>query len=302
MEIRTEIIHVAGAQQPTEMQVRHTRHGPLMSDIIAVPEVFGADQSFEYGFALQWPTIMDSVPDTTMNAATQIFRAQSYDAFVEIAAAYVAPQQNMVVLENDGGRIGYIAPGKVPVRAAENQIQGWGPSPGWDATYDWTGFIPHAELPQVADPSDGFIITANEDIRPADYPHYITRDWSLPLRADRIRELTVNQDRPLTMADMETALHDQRLNSAALALPAMLAAIDTSELPEDAKVKADQMRQALISWGQDTDYSGDGNLVGPSLFFVWYRNFVYAHFEDRLGVEANSEFANPIPVFVPIPL
>ena len=218
LEIRTETIEVAGGKD-VNITIRSTRHGPLLSDIINVPEVFPNDEIHEYGFALQWPTLMASVPDTSMNAAHGAYRATSYREFAHIMAAYVTPQQNMVVLENDSGTIGYIAAGKVPIRKEGNLIQGWAPSPGWDGLYDWDGFIAHDDLPQTRNPSRGYIITANADIREPGYEPYITRDWSLPLRQDRIENLTIGQDRLLTMADMETALFDQRINSAALALP-----------------------------------------------------------------------------------
>ncbi len=85
------------------------------------------------------------------------------------------------------GNIGYYAPALVPVRKAENEIGGRLPSPGWDATYDWQGYISYDELPTRYNPQSGIIATANEKIVADDYPHFITRDWALPYRGNRIR-------------------------------------------------------------------------------------------------------------------
>jgi penicillin G amidase len=46
------------------------------------------------------------------------------------------------------GRIAYKAVGPVPLRAADNDIRGVAPSPGWDARYDWTGWLPYEQTPQ----------------------------------------------------------------------------------------------------------------------------------------------------------
>ena len=53
---------------------------------------------------------------------------------------FVAPMQSMVVADTDGA-IGLIAPGRVPVRDPKNTVAGRAPVPGWDATYDWKGYL-----------------------------------------------------------------------------------------------------------------------------------------------------------------
>ena len=291
LETHTEFIEIAGEDEPVELIVRESRHGPLLSDIIDVPVVFPADGDHDYAFALQWTSTSDQIQDTSPNAGALMFRAKSYDEFVDATEDYVAPQQSMVVLENKTGLIGYIAPGKIPVRHPDNEIQGWAPSPGWDALYDWQGFIPHPELPQRDAPDEGYIITANADITDRDYPHFITRDWSLPLRGDRIWDTTIGLDRPLTMADMEAALHDQRVNSAAQVLPTMLAAIDPFALPDAEQTLVREMVSVLEVWGREQDYSGDSDLVAPTLFFAWYRDFVFDAVSDDLGIEMTEENA-----------
>src|SRR5439155_1517722 len=60
---------------------------------------------------------------------------------------------------------------------------------GWTGEYDWTGFVPFAELPQATDPASGYFITANNKIVPSTYPYFLSRDWDLPNRAERIEEL-----------------------------------------------------------------------------------------------------------------
>src|SRR6266581_3651585 len=78
------------------------------------------------------------------------------------------------------------APGRIPIRKQGN---GWLPVPGWTGDYDWTGFIPFAELPQASDPASGQFVSANNKIVPSRYPYFLSRDWDLPNRAERIAEL-----------------------------------------------------------------------------------------------------------------
>ena len=67
--------------------------------------------------------------------------------------------------------------------------QGWLPAPGWTGEYDWTGFIPFAELPSAVNPPSGHFVSANNKIVPESYPYFLSRDWDLPNRAERIEAL-----------------------------------------------------------------------------------------------------------------
>ena len=106
-------------------------------------------------------------------------------SFARHSSSFVAPQQN-IVFADTSGEIGFIAPGRIPIRRSGN---GWLPMPGWTGEYDWTGFIPFAELPQGSNPASGHFVSANNKIVPDSYPYFLSRDWDLPNRAERIDEL-----------------------------------------------------------------------------------------------------------------
>ena len=92
--------------------------------------------------------------------------ADDWNAFRAALEDFAAPQQN-IVYGDAGGTIGFIAPGRIPIR---RQGDGWLPAPGWTGEYDWTGFIPFAELPQAANPPSGHFASANNKIVPDNYP------------------------------------------------------------------------------------------------------------------------------------
>ncbi len=66
-------------------------------------------------------------------------------------AGWIAPVQNVVYADVEGN-IGYIYPGRIPIRAKGD---GRVPVPGWTGEYDWTGWIPFEELPHLANPGAG---------------------------------------------------------------------------------------------------------------------------------------------------
>src|SRR5690606_41066884 len=64
---------------------------------------------------------------------------------------------------SDLGTIAYKANGKIPIY--ENSEDALLPLPGWEAKYEWKGYIPFSELPKVVNPEKGYIATANNKVR-----------------------------------------------------------------------------------------------------------------------------------------
>ncbi|MEO3872642.1 penicillin acylase family protein [Nonomuraea sp. B12E4] len=178
LETRQEQIKVAG-RAPVTINVRSTRHGPLINDVIGDARPSGEANAV----ALQWTAL---TPGRTADAIFALNKAGDWDEFKAAAALFDVPAQNLVYADTSG-RIGYQAPGRIPVR--ENGDGTW-PVPGWTGEYDWkTAPIPYDELPSVEDPADGFIVTANNAvIDPARYRPLLTKDWSYGYRSQRIRD------------------------------------------------------------------------------------------------------------------
>lgn len=186
-ETREEVIRVRG-QADLRITVRRTRHGPVISDAIGrlAPLI---DKN--HVIALAWTALVDD--DRTIEAGLRAVRAKHWTAFLDAFADYVVPQQNIVYADIEGN-IGFLAPGRVPIRRPDNDIRGLAPSPGWDARYDWQGFIPYADLPRSLNPPGGSIVTANNKIVSDRYRYHITADWQPPYRARRIESLIAGRD------------------------------------------------------------------------------------------------------------
>jgi penicillin G amidase len=99
--------------------------------------------------------------------------------------------QNVVAADTQG-RTAYQAVGKVPLRNPQDDIRGIAPAPGWEAKYDWNGWLRAADVPRAdhaAITAKGWHATANQRIHAADYPHFMGSDWHTPERFDRIETL-----------------------------------------------------------------------------------------------------------------
>lgn len=224
LDIREETVKVADGDD-IDLTIRSTVHGPIISgltdDFTAVADghvwADGAEvtqgetdaagaMSGEYAVSLRW-TALD--PGTTPRAIFALNVAQDFEDFRHAASLFDVPAQNLIYADVDGN-IGYQAPGRLPIRGAGD---GWLPQPGWDSSYDWTGFIPFEELPVSYNPSSGYIVTANNAIVTDDYDHFLSRDWDYGYRAARISYLIERQAAagPVTAQDLRDIQNDNEM-------------------------------------------------------------------------------------------
>lgn len=196
LETRTETFKVAGGED-VELEVRSTGNGPIVSGLtddftaIADAPYTGTEGTVvvpteapegDYAVSLRWTALE---PGTTASAIFALNTAKDFDDFRAAAALFDVPAQNLIYADVDGN-IGYQTPGNLPIRGAGD---GSMPQPGWDSAYTWQGFIPFEELPVVYNPTEGYIVTANNAIVGEDYKHQLTSDWDYGWRAARIDEL-----------------------------------------------------------------------------------------------------------------
>ena len=121
-------------------------------------------------------------PGAVANVFLDIDRARNWDEFKRAISRFGGPGQNFVYADVDGN-IGYHAGGKLPIR---RDYAGDVPVDGSSGKFEWEGYIPFDELPQAWNPPDGFIVTANQNPFPADYPYRVSGSlrFALPFAAD----------------------------------------------------------------------------------------------------------------------
>jgi penicillin amidase len=262
-EVRDEVIRVG--KEERRIRVRSTRHGPVISD--AVKAAHDAAPAGDV-IALAWAGLTEE--NATARAGFAMNRAKSGAEIVEALRDFTAPHQNVVYADRDG-HIGLIAAARVPVRRADNEAMGRIPVPGWDAKYDWQGFLPFEEMPQVVDPPGGEIVTANDRITPPGYKPFLTFDWFPPYRSDRIRERLAMKSKH-SVASFASIQADTVSRLARELLPSALAAQPATQAGKD---EQEQLR------GWDGDMRADER--APLAFAAWYRELTRLVYSDELG-------------------
>ena len=166
-----------------------------------------------------------NIPSQDLDVLLGIGQASTYQEFRDALRGWYSPTHNFVYAD-DKGNIGLISAGYYP------QINGgepWLPMPG-TGEYDVTGTIPYDDIPQVYNPPDGIIWSANQRQVTADYPYYIgtASNWFDPgYRANEIHRV-LSQGGKLSAADMMALQTDTRDYLASDIVPILEQAIPAS--------------------------------------------------------------------------
>jgi penicillin G amidase len=174
LEIIEELIAVRGEEQAERHEVRITHHGPIVNSAL------GADD--EQPLALRWAALDEPA---ISHAHVGVLEPRSGQELVELLSNVTMPVSNLVWADRHGS-IGYKMMGRVPRRKGDCPDL---PKPGWTGEFEWEGWIPYEDLPELVDPPEGFIVTANNRVVDDGYPHHITSDWLDGYRAKRIEQL-----------------------------------------------------------------------------------------------------------------
>ena len=263
-ETRQEVIKVKG-QPDTVFTVRSTRHGPVISDNGKYGWL-----SDRFALALRW-TALDA-DNMTMVAGFRGNRAQTVDELFDAYRGYHSPMQNVVAADTTG-MIRYQAVGRVPVRAADHDLRGVAPAPGWESRFQWIGWLSPDETPRD-DGAEGWVGTANQRIHGPDYPHFLTQDWVVPHRMNRIEQL-MGQTKLHTIDSFKAMQNDVLSLEAQRWLP-LLRQVDLSGVPDPRSAAA---RDLLFAWDGQMSQDSRAALV----LNLWLKEFGTQLLRDRLG-------------------
>jgi penicillin amidase len=261
VKVTHERIGVRGAHaEPIE--IWETHHGPIVNRALgaATPEPL----------ALAWTALREPWPSA---AGVELGFATNGRELVAGLADFAVPCMNLV-WGDSGGSIGYKLVGKLPHRRGGCPDL---PKPGWTGEYEWDGYVPFDELPEIVDPPGGTIVTANNRIAPDDFPHHITSEYLDGYRAARIEELLEERDRH-SLEDFE------RIQADLLSIPgretaARLARLTPSDQPSVRAI------ERLRSW----DSRMDAETVAGTIYAAFTVHFARAVAEAVIGDTAGAD-------------
>jgi len=284
LTMRTETIKIGGGGEQT-ITVRSTAHGPLLSDAIDTvaeagdaPPVNGRTSPGSYEVALQWTGLEVS---QTADAIFGLNTAQDFEQFREAAKAFAVPSQNLLYADT-AGNIGYQAPGRIPVRTRYMEsAPGFWIRPGWVSSWDWKGYVPFDQMPHTYNPSEGFIVTANQAVTASGAP-FLTSEWDYGYRAQRIRDRLAGNTK-VTPAEMSSIQGDTRNQFAPTLVKALL---DVDLGTDDFTASA----QDLLRGWNFTQPADDSDAAAAAAYYnaVWSK-LLDLTFDDELPRDLRAD-------------
>jgi penicillin amidase len=265
LTIHREEIEVRGRDEPVALEVRETRHGPILDSYVVgvtAPEV--VEGGIRETYALRWAGASVAIPPMTL---VHMAAATGFDAFRDALRTWGSPGQNIVYADADG-TIGYQCTGRYPVRRSGD---GTTPVPGWTDEHEWDGWIAFEDLPWDVDPPEGFLATANARIHGEDYPFLIGHDWSPPSRVRRIGELL--EATPLHSPESFAAMQADTVSIPGRELARFLASVEG----------ADERQAAAIALLADWDGDLGADSAAACVYEAWCHHVAELVLRPALG-------------------
>lgn len=264
MTVITETIPVKG-QEDVTVDLRYTHHGPV---------TYIDSVNFKaYAVKCAW---MEPGGSPYL-ASLRMDQAKTWEEFRAACNYSHIPGENMIWADKEGN-IGWQAVGIAPIRRG---FSGMVPVPG-DGRYEWDGYLPIVEKPNVYNPSTNYFATANENVTPESYDKWdaIGFQWSDPFRGDRIAEV-LEAGKKLAMEDMKALQTDYLSLPARQLVPLLMDLAVSPGVVEDA-------RSMLSDW----DYRLNPESAEAAVYVAWeneLRQNFYQYFP-------NAEVQRYIPV------
>ena len=264
LEDREEIIEIRDAE-PLRLEVRETRHGPLVNDLL--------EEAHE-PLAIRWTGALRSAGIGGMMA---VARARSADELRQALATHHEPVL-LVVYADAAGSAGVQMAGFLPKRSLPSGLV---PVPGRDPTYHWTRRIAFAELPRrEMGRRTRWIVAADGDPTYGGEASEIEFLWRTGARAARIDSLLGKHARagPMNVRTLVSLQGDVLSGGAGELIETALALAGDSE---SLGTEASEVARMLGEW----DGRASSPSVGAAVYHVFLDILLRAVFEPEMGDE-----------------
>ena len=264
MVVKKEIIKIKGGKLDSVI-IKYTHRGPVISDFRDVKDA---------SLSMRWSGYDNS---DEIRSVSLLNRATGWDDFRSALNTFRSVSQNFVYADVEGN-IGLNTGGGIAIRKGNGTII----RNGETDEYDWKGYVPFEQLPFIYNPEIGYVSSANNKTVNEEYPFYISSDFALPYRINRIRQM-LNEKKVFGMEDFKGMLLDQHSDYAALLTPFILRLNERKDelTPDESSALA-----ALDGW----DYDMNASLVAPSVFEFFRISFITNLLADELGDLFNQLF------------
>ncbi len=281
------IIEIKGAD-PVTLTLRWTENGPVLpGSHYNLAEVTPPG----HVASLSWTAL--NAEDTTMSAAMALMRAGSVDEALESGPLYIAPSQNLILVDQDTIALKTI--GAAPRRDARHESEGRMPSRGWQAENRWQGMLPYAANPEFMAPRGGILGNTNNKIVDRPFPMHVSHLWGDTQRVHRWQSLMQGRGVHTRDSFVEAQLDTVSFTARSL-LPLIGADLwFTGEAAPDGT--PERLRQRALTMLADWNGEMNEHLPEPLIYAAWMRALMDRLIRDDLG-PLSRQFDHPDPVFI----
>ncbi|MBW7888354.1 MAG: penicillin acylase family protein [Bacteroidetes bacterium] len=250
------------------IKIQRTIHGPIVNSVYPI------SSSSSPVISMAWTGYEMS---DELLGIYKINSAHNWKSFLEGVKEFTVPGQNFVYADREGN-IGYKSGVRLPIRAAQNPTL---PQDGSSGNFDWKGFVPFSELPELFNPPEGFIATANNKTS-SSFPYHISNLWEPPSRIERIREV-LSKTEKLTVEDFKRLQMDYYSHFANKMVPFLLAAYDTVSV-SDARIRT------VLNYFRNWNFQEKSSDVPTTIFEVYFQRLIRNIFLDEMGEELFQQY------------
>lgn len=284
---RKSIITIKDAA-PVTVTLRWTDNGPVLPrsqfDI-------GAVTPPGHVMTLGWTAL--SPKDTSISGAIGLMMAQSVEEAIDASRAYIAPSQNVTLIDADTVAMKLV--GAMPRRNPAHQSRGRLPSAGWLEQNRWQGMLPYTQNPEFLAPEGGIVGNTNNKITDAPFPNHVSYEWGDSQRVQRWQALMQGRKVHTRDSFIEAQL-DTVSPAARILLPLMGRDLwYTGEAAAEGTPERRRQRalELLANW------TGEMNehMPEPLIYSAWLRALQERLIRDDLGPLADK-FNHVEPLFI----
>ena len=284
---RDSIVTVKGETSVT-LRLRWTDNGPVLP-------------GSNYGLAAITPpghvasiswTALDG-QDRTLSAGIALMRAADKSQALAAMETYVAPSQNLMLVDAEGIALKTI--GAMPRRDAAHETKGRMPSRGWIEANRWQGMSPFTANPEFVDPDGGLLANTNNKLLDRPFPLHVSYDWGDTQRIHRLERLMQSREVHTRDSFIEAQLDTVSYTARSL-LPLIGADLwFTGEAAPDGTPERLRQRalELLAGWNGEMNE----HLPEPLIYAAWLQALQTRLIQDELG-PLTPTFNHVQPLFI----
>ncbi|CAN5446035.1 penicillin acylase family protein [soil metagenome] len=245
--------------KPVLATLKYTQHGPVVFEDAKNHKIYAIRAGWlETGCA---PYL----------ASLRMNQARNWPEFRQACLFSRVPGENMIWADKTG-TIGWQAVGLSPIR---KNFTGLVPVPG-DGRFEWSGYLPIQQLPNKLNPSEGYVVTANNNLTPTSFPNRnaVGWTWAAPSRAHRIEEV-------LSDGKRKNLVDFMALQADYLSIPARTLVPLLQNLSSPAN-RTEQALSILRKW----DYQLKPESVAAAIYVAWEGQLKQAVYQQKVPEKA----------------